>query len=194
MNSVINILAKNPEVSDCKTRLSELLTKDERIYLSKEMLKIICCEISNLDLDKFLYLYPDTSGDFVENLSSVYGIKIANQSHGFLSKKIYHALENQKNKFDKRVVIGSDIPSLSKSEIYDCLSCLDHCDLVIGPSKDNGFYLVGVKNRSHECFKNMNLDEILTKDLISICRTERIKYKLLRELKDIDTPSDLLNL
>jgi len=53
---------------------------------------------------------------------------------------------------------------------------------------------VGVKNRSHECFKNMNLDEILTKDLISICRTERIKYKLLRELKDIDTPSDLLNL
>ena len=186
MNSVINILAKNPEVSDCKTRLSELLTKDERIYLSKEMLKIICCEI--------LYLYPDTSGDFVENLSSVYGIKIANQSHGFLSKKIYHALENQKNKFDKRVVIGSDIPSLSKSEIYDCLSCLDHCDLVIGPSKDKGFYLVGVKNQSHECFKNMNLDEILTKDLISICRTERIKYKLLRELKDIDTPSDLLNL
>ena len=46
MNSVINILAKNPERSNCKSRMNHLLTKDERVFLSKEMLKMICYEIS----------------------------------------------------------------------------------------------------------------------------------------------------
>ena len=54
--------------------------------------------------------------------------KIAS-SHGFLSKKIYHALES-KNKFEKDSD-WFDIPSLSKSETCDCLSRLDHCDLVL---------------------------------------------------------------
>ena len=40
----------------------------------------------------------------------------------------------------------------------------------------------------------MNLNQILTDDVINICNNRRIKYKLLRVLKDIDTPSDLLNL
>ena len=194
MNSVLNILAKNPEGSDCKTRLSGLLTKDERIFLSKEMLKIICREMSNIDVDKFLYLYPNTSGGFVKNLSSDYGIKTLHQPDGSLSKKIYAALEFKKKKFKKRIVIGSDIPSLSKSEIYDCLDYLDYCDLVLGPSKDNGFYLVGVKNQSHEFFKNMNLNEIHVNDVINSCRAKKIKYRLLRVLKDIDTPHDLLSL
>ena len=194
MNSVLNILAKNPEGSDCKTRLSELLTKDERIFLSKEMLKITCCEMSNMDVEKFLYLYPNASGDFIKNLSSDYGIKTLRQPIGPLSKKIYTALESRKHKFEKRMVIGSDIPSLSKNEIYECLDYLDYCDLVLGPSKDNGFYLVGLKNQSHECFKNMNLNEIHVTDVIDICRAEKIKYRLLRVLKDIDTPGDLLNL
>tara|TARA_B100000035_G_scaffold312530_1_gene324198 strand:+ start:1540 stop:2124 length:585 start_codon:yes stop_codon:yes gene_type:complete len=194
MNSVINILAKNPDGGDCKTRLGRLLTKDERIFLSKEMLKITCAEVSNINIDKFLHFYPDTSGDFAKSLSSSYGIKMLNQSHGFLSKKIYMALEFQKNKFEKRVLIGSDIPTISKNEIYECISYLDYCDLVIGPSKDSGFYLVGVKKQAHEFFMNMNLNEILVDDIIHICRAKRIKYMMLRVLKDIDTPSDLLNL
>ena len=64
MNSVINILAKNPEKSVIVKQMNDLLTKDERIYLSKEMLKIICMRYQIKDLDKFLYVYPDSSGDF----------------------------------------------------------------------------------------------------------------------------------
>ena len=194
MNSVINILAKNPERSICKSRMKQLLTKDERVFLSKEMLKMICYEISSIQIDKYLHVCPDSSGCFVKNLSSEYGIKIVNQSFGYLSKKIYMALNTNKDKYIKRIVIGADIPSLSVKEINDCLKSLDYCDLVIGPSKDNGFYLVGTKNQAHECFQTMRLNEILTDDIINICHNQKIDYKLIRELKDIDTPNDLLNL
>ena len=168
MNSVINILAKNPERSNCKSRMNDLLTKDERVFLSKEMLKMICYEISSIQIDKYLHVYPDSSGCFIKNLSSEYEIKIVNQSFGYLSKKIYTALNTNKDKYTKRIVIGADIPSLSVNEINDCIKSLDYCDLVIGPSKDNGFYLVGTKNQAHECFQAMELNDILIDDVINI--------------------------
>ena len=194
MNSVINILAKNPERSNCKSRMNHLLTKDERVFLSKEMLKMICCEISCMQIDKYLHVYTDSSGRFIKNLSSEYGIKIVNQSFGYLSKKIYTALNTNKDKYTKRIVIGADIPSLSVNEINDCIKSLDYCDLVIGPSKDNGFYLVGTKNQAHECFQAMELNDILIDDVIDICHNQKIEYKLIRQLNDIDTPNDLLKL
>ena len=194
MNSVINILAKNPERSNCKSRMSHLLTKDERVFLSKEMLKMICNEISSMEIDKYLYTYPDSSGYFMKNLSSKYGIKIVNQPFGYLSKKIYAALDANRDKYSKRIVIGADVPSLSVNDINDCLKSLDYYDLVLGPSKDNGFYLVGTKNQAHECFQAIELNDILTDDIIDICNNKKIEYKLIRELKDIDTPNDLLNL
>ena len=194
MNSVINILAKNPERSNCKSRMNHLLTKDERVFLSKEMLKMICCEISCMQIDKYLHVYPDSSGRFIKNLSSEYEIKIVNQSFGYLSKKIYTALNTNKDKYTKRIVIGADIPSLSVNEINDCIKSLDYCDLVIGPSKDNGFYLVGTKNQAHECFQAMELNDILIDDVINICHNQKIEYKLIRQLNDIDTPNDLLKL
>lgn len=194
MNSVINILAKNPERSNCKSRMIHLLTKDERVFLSKEMLKMICNEISNIQIDKYLHVYPDSSGCFIKNLSSEYGIKIVNQSFGYLSKKIYTALNTNKDRYTKRILIGADIPSLSVNEINDCIKSLDYCDLVIGPSKDNGFYLVGAKNQAHECFQAMELNDILIDDVINICHNQKIEYKLIRELNDIDTPNDLLKL
>ncbi len=79
MNSVINILTRNPEKSDCKSRMSDLLTKDERVFLAKEMLEMICHEISSIQIDKYLHVFPDSSGCFIKNLSSKYGIKIINQ-------------------------------------------------------------------------------------------------------------------
>ena len=194
MNSVINILAKNPERANCKSRMNHFLTRDERIFLSKEMLKMICYEISSIQIDKYLHVCPDSSGCFVKNLSSKYGIKIINQSFGYLSKKIYSALDTNKDKYTKRIVIGADIPSLSVNEINDCLKSLDYYDLVIGPSNDNGFYLVGTKNQAHECFQSMQLNQIHSDDIIDICHNQKIEYKLIRELKDIDTPNDLLNL
>ena len=194
MNSVINILAKNPERSNCKSRMNHLLTKDERVFLSKEMLKMICYEISSIQIDKYLHICPDSSGCFIKKLSSEYGLKIVNQSFGHLSKKIYTALKTNKDKYTNRIVIGADIPSLSVNEINDCIKSLDYCDLVIGPSKDNGFYLVGTKNQAHECFQAMELNDILIDDVINICHNKKIEYKLIRELNDIDTPNDLLKL
>ena len=192
MSTIINLLTKNPESSNCKTRLKELLTVDERIFLSKEMLKIICSEIAGVDAYKILHVYPNHRGDFIENLRLCYNMGAVPQSKGFLSDKIFSALDYLKTTYTKRILIGSDIPCISKHDINQSISYLKKHDLVIGPSKDGGFYLVGVKNVGHQIFKFMRQNKILSSDLIKICINQDISYKLLRTLNDVDEPEDLL--
>mgnify|MGYP001357503651 CR=1 FL=1 len=192
MNAIVNILTKNPDSPNCKTRLKGLLTDDERMFLSREMLKITCSELAEVDAYKLLHVYPDYNSDFMKNLLKSFKMTAVLQSKGLLSDKIYSALDYLKASYTKRIVIGSDIPSISRYDISQSISYLDNYDLVIGPSDDGGFYLIGIKRFGHQFFKFMKQNKILNSDIIKICIDQNINYKLLRTLKDIDEPKDLL--
>ena len=74
------------------------------------------------------------------------------------------------------------------------MNSLNEYDCVFGPSNDGGFYLVGTKANAHFIFENLNMDTILIHHSIAICKKNRISYKLIRELKDIDCEQDLLSI
>jgi glycosyltransferase A (GT-A) superfamily protein (DUF2064 family) len=192
MNTVINILSKNPEQIECKTRLKPFLSKDERTYISKIMLKMTCKAISKMDVEKRLYLYPNVEGEFIKRLSGDFKFNLLLQDRGFLSDKIYSVLNAQDQKISKRILVGSDIPSISSYDFEDCISLLEKYDIVFGPSKDGGFYFVGVKNNAHEVFKHLSLNHIPLDKVIEECSRYKFDYKLTRQLKDIDSVDDLL--
>ena len=48
--------------------------------------------------------------------------------------------------YDQTVLVGSDIPCLTRNIIIDAINVLSKKDIVIGPSKDGGFYLIGKNN------------------------------------------------
>ena len=192
MNTIINIMSKNPKFSECKTRLKALLPKEERRYLANLMLDMTCSVVSKFNTTNQLYLFPSKDGLFVQNLSNKYNIDLRVQRTGKLSDKIYSILNQDNLKFEKRLVVGSDIPSISVDEISECINLLNKYDCVFGPSNDGGFYLVGVKANAHCIFKNLNMDTILLKDLQATCQEHKIHYELVRKLKDIDCEKDLL--
>ena len=194
MTSIINILSKNPEFSDCKSRLKKYLSKDERIFLTKKMLEMICNEVRRVDAEACLHFFPNDNGKYIEWLSKRFRIKTQNQKQGYLSDKIYYALDEQKEIYKKRILIGSDIPTISVDELTDCIINLDKHDLIIGPSIDGGFYLVGVTDNVHMIFKDMELDKISFKDILKKCISCDISYKTIRTLKDIDTFDDLTSI
>ena len=192
MNAVINILSKNPDQSDCKTRLKAILSRDDRSFISKVMLEMTCKAISKIDVKKRLYLYPNIKGDFIKNLSKDFKFSVSIQKNGFLSDKIYSVLNIQDKIISKRILVGSDIPSINTSDFEDCIGLLDRYDVVLGPSKDGGFYFVGVKNNAHEVFKYLKLDHITLNRMIEECFRYKFDYGLTRVLKDIDSCEDLL--
>ena len=192
MSTVINIMSKNPDFAECKTRLKSLLSREERIYITKHMLDITCSVVSEFNTTNILHLFPNKEGMFIKNLSKKYNVTPQVQKGGMLSDKIYSILNQDNQTFKKKLVIGADIPSISINEISDCVNLLNEYDCVLGPSNDEGFYLVGTKANAHFIFENINMDTILINSLIAICKKNKISYKLIRELKDIDCEKDLL--
>ena len=192
MNTVINILSKNPDQTDCKTRLKALLSKGDRSFISKVMLEMICKAISKIDVKKRLYLYPNIKGDFIKNLSEDFKLSVSIQKNGFLSDKIYSVLKIDDKKTSKRILVGSDIPSIDTSDFEECIDLLDRYNIVFGPSNDGGFYFVGVKNNAHEVFKDLKLDHITLNRMICECLRYKFNYRLTIVLKDIDNVEDLL--
>ena len=194
MSTVINIMSKNPDFAECKTRLKSLLSKEERVYITKHMLDITCSVVSEFNTTNMLHLFPNKDGMFIRSLSKKYNIIPQIQRAGHLSNKIYSILNQDSLTFEKKLVIGADVPSISIDEISECMNSLNEYDCVFGPSNDGGFYLVGTKANAHFIFENLNMDTILIHHLTAICKKNRISYKLIRELKDIDCEQDLLSI
>lgn len=192
MKSIVHILSKNPDLCECKTRLRDFLSYKERVYLSKTMLTMLCSEMNKINVNKLLHLYPSNQGKFSKKISQRFNISTTRQMSGCLSDKIFSAFDNTDESYQKRILVGSDIPSLSKHDIEDSIHYLDTFDVVIGPSNDGGFYLVGTKNNSHSIFKNLKLNKISKQDIFNICTEKKLSFKTLRVLKDIDVPEDLL--
>ena len=156
------------------------------------MLATTCSVVSKFNTANILHLFPNKNGLFIKNLSEKYNIPSQVQRTGMLSDKIYSILNQDNLSFEKKLVMGADIPSISINEISECINLLNEYDCVFGPSNDGGFYLVGTKANAHYIFEDLNMNTILLEDLIDICKRNKISYELIRELKDIDCEKDLL--
>lgn len=93
------------------------------------------------------------------------------------------------------VIVGSDVPELSAALVTDALAHLEHHDVVLGPSHDGGYYLVGLREPHRELFTEMawSTDRVLAE---TVRRTRRngLSVHLLRALADVDVPADVTRL
>lgn len=92
----------------------------------------------------------------------------------------------------KIVIIGSDCIEISTQIIEQAFVDLDEYDCVLGPAKDGGYYLLGMK-RLHTFFfqnKRWSTDNVLQSSLDD-CENYGLSYHLLPTLNDIDTFKDV---
>tara|TARA_R100000935_G_scaffold58692_1_gene97048 strand:- start:1983 stop:2672 length:690 start_codon:yes stop_codon:yes gene_type:complete len=97
--------------------------------------------------------------------------------------------------FENVITVGNDTPSLSKKHILEAAASLAKSRMVFGPSRDGGFYLMGL-NRSQfnsEIFKTFpwqtsRLIHVLEKHFLN---KEQVEIRKLEMLFDIDSLSDL---
>lgn len=113
------------------------------------------------------------------------------QSTGDLGKKMADAFSLVLKNHAKAVLIGSDCPSLTTAVLNEAFHHLDLNDIVLGPSMDGGYYLIGCKKVHPLLFKGISWStpSVLT-TTIERARNEGLTFCLLEELMDIDTASD----
>lgn len=104
-----------------------------------------------------------------------------------LGERMYNALKAVLKHYSNAIIIGTDIPDLSKKIIDNAILLLKKNDIVIGPSKDGGYYLLGVKKNYKELFEDIKWSsESIFQSTIKKAEILRLKVAILQHLHDVD--------
>jgi len=107
-----------------------------------------------------------------------------------LSSVFAHFAENQQHV----IAFNSDSPHLPRSILEDSFAMLDSHDLVVGPTHDGGYYLVGAKT-SHPLFSGDGMGTSSALDrLLFRARSLGLSVGLADHFYDIDVADDLVRL
>jgi hypothetical protein len=92
---------------------------------------------------------------------------------------------------DHVLLVGTDIPAMTTGHLRAAFEALARSDLVLGPSRDGGYWLIGVK-RPVDVFQNMAWGgpDVLARTEAAAKR-QGLTCARLETLNDIDTASDL---
>jgi len=91
----------------------------------------------------------------------------------------------------KAIIIGSDCPTLNINILNEALQQLNQNEVVIGPSEDGGYYLLGMNKMLPELFENMPWSQPnLLQQSIKLLERNKTTYFLLPTLNDIDNEAD----
>ena len=119
------------------------------------------------------------------------GIRFQAQSGNDLGARMHQALTNELNQgAEKAILVGTDIPDLTAGHIEAAFEALDLHDLVLGPSRDGGYWLIGLK-RPVDVFRNIPWGgpAVLSRTLAAAERLGLSSTRL-APLNDIDTSED----
>lgn len=186
--SLVIVFVRNPELGKVKTRLSKTIGEKDALKIYIALLRHTESVINSISADKVVYY----SNKIQHNdlwCETQYQKKV--QKGTDLGARMQNAFETAfKNSYNKVVIVGSDLHDLSPTHIKDALSALEHHDVVLGPSIDGGYYLLGMKKLHPTVFKNKKwgTDTVLETTLKDL---KPQNVKLLEALNDIDTFEDL---
>ncbi|MDB5279572.1 MAG: glycosyltransferase [Ferruginibacter sp.] len=190
MTQALLIFAKNLIHGKVKSRLAGTIGNDAAMNVYKHLLRHTASITDQLPVHKILF-YSDSIETNDAWCDKKYDKQM--QSGNDLGERMRHAFENAFAKGNKEVVIiGTDCLDISTDVITQAFSHLKNFDVVIGPAKDGGYYLAGMKQLHAALFININwsTSEVLQQTL-DICKHKNLSVYLLPVLSDIDTEKDL---
>jgi uncharacterized protein len=94
---------------------------------------------------------------------------------------------------DRAVVIGSDCPALEPTHLARAFEALERNDAAIGPTRDGGYYLIGLARPAPALFEGIawGAAEVHAQTM-ERARAAGLTVAELAVLDDLDTPADLV--
>jgi len=194
LQTALLVFAKQPIPGAVKTRLTTLLTPEEAAGLYTAFLKDALAQYATLGTDIRLYLAPpgDIPPEWLPERARVF-----HQNGNDLGERMLFAfLETFKAGYERIVIIGTDHPTLPTMFLEMAFDALkERYGMVIGPTDDGGYYLLGMNEWYPEVFENMTYShpEVFQQTLDRMEETNAT-ITILPEWYDVDLPKDLSRL
>lgn len=185
------IFVRNLEKGKVKTRLAKDLGDDKTLAVYKYLMEYTRDVCLSTDCSAFVYYsdYVHLNDTWEDNCFSKH-----KQAGYDLGERMQNAFTDVfALGFEKVCIIGSDCYELQTEHIDGAFEKLDDSEVVLGPSADGGYYLLGSKKIVPNIFKDKDWGTAsVFDDTVQTLTRLDISYTELETLNDIDTYEDLL--
>ncbi|MDS1310282.1 TIGR04282 family arsenosugar biosynthesis glycosyltransferase [Marinobacter xiaoshiensis] len=149
-NAVLMQFAKWPEAGRVKTRLIPALGVDGalRAHLTLTLAVLENLHRSGLTVqfwwDREVESVPVDAVEVVGAIEQR-GLEQRIQQGANLGSRMLNALQSGLQSHAHALIVGSDCPSVESAYVHQAVSSLEHYDVVLGPSDDGGYVLIGAR-------------------------------------------------
>jgi len=186
--NLLIVFVKNIILGKVKTRLAKTIGDVGAFNIYYELFSITERASQKVAVDRHVY-FSD-----VIIPSKWEGDKKFVQEGEDLGIRMRNAFQNGFNEgYENIILIGSDLPNISKEIIDTGFDTLQNNDVVFGPAEDGGYYLVGLSKMNPTIFENKpwSHSELLAVTLAQL-KEQQQSIGFIETLNDIDTFEDLI--
>lgn len=184
------IFVRNPEPGNVKTRIARVAGDAVALRIYNGLLQHTHKIVSPLPAAKFVFYSRFLQQDdlwedeiFQKRLQS-------GETLGDRMREAFRLLFE--NGYEKIVIIGSDCYELTTPLLESAFSVLEEKDAVIGPARDGGYYLLGMKGLIPELFKGKEWStSTVFRQTAEDLDNKGLTWGELPMLSDVDTLEDV---
>lgn len=179
------VFARAPVIGGAKSRLSQDIGTVPAWRAHRAMAARVLARARDPRWETIVSVTPD--GARAQTFPGVWPARVERvaQGGGDLGDRIVRALARR----GATVVIGTDAPDIAARDIAAALAALRRADMVYGPARDGGFWLIGAKRP----LEQGALDGVRWSGPHALADTRAAlggREAFLRELADVDTGAD----
>lgn len=186
------VVSKQPAPGRTKTRLCPPLLPTQAADLYDCFLRDTLTMMRRVEgVQQAIAFLPETAHDYFRHLAP--DMALTCQRGTSLGERLDHLLnEALAGGSPRAVVIDSDSPTLPHDYITQAFEQLDAADVVLGPTQDGGYYLIGLKKPQPHLLRQvqMSTPHVLD-DTLALAEATGLTVSLLPAWYDVDTIADL---
>jgi uncharacterized protein len=196
--NALAIMAKAPLPGTVKTRLVPPLTAEQAAELYRALLVDQFEQLNQVDsATRYVFYAPAGAEEVLRELGG-FGYTYQAQSDGDLGARMEQVFAMLWRLGHRNIVlIGSDLPALPLQILNDAFMRLARKEVrvVLGPSRDGGYYLIGMNQLAPEIFDNMTWshDRVLADTTVRLDGLG-LSYSMLPTWFDLDVAEDFQQL
>ena len=195
VDRVLVIMAKAPRPGAVKTRLADGLSSEDVTDFYRCLLDDTLALAQSLDQVEVAIMCPGSDVSELARWAGKAASVVAQKGEGLaagLTSVFAHFAEDGPRRI---IAFNSDSPHLPGSVLGGAFETLATHDIVVGPTQDGGYYLVGAKASHPTLFANdgMGTNSALER-LLSRARSLQLSLGFATSFYDVDVADDLTRL
>lgn len=196
-NAAVAIMAKAPWPGQVKTRLCPPLSFEAAAQLYRAFLLDKIGQVGALQVVPVISYAPAEAKATFEDLAPSHFSLIPQQGRDLGARLLSTFEQVFSLGCERALAIDSDTPTLPTAYLERALDLLadTRIDMVLGPSEDGGYYLIGLRQPHRELFEEISWSTShVFSQTLQRSQEQQLRVACLEPWYDVDTPDDLKRL